>query len=76
MYVGWVCWVFVAAGELFLVTASGAALSCGAQASPCGSRSCCGAQALGTQALYLQHVDSVAAGHGLSCPVACEIVPD
>ena len=54
----------------------GAALSCGAQASPCGGRSCCGAQALGTQALYLQHVDSVAAGHGLSCPVACEIVPD
>ena len=43
--------------------------SCGALASPCGSFSCGGAQALGPQA-------SVVVVHGLGCSEACEIFPD
>ena len=40
--------------------------SCGMRVSHCGGFSCCGAQALGTQA-------SVAVVHGLSCSAACGI---
>ena len=43
--------------------------SCSAQASPGGGFSCCGAQALG-------HVGSVVVAYGVSCLVACGLLPD
>ena len=43
--------VFVAARRLSPVAPSGATLCCGARASYCSSFSCCGAQAVGAQAL-------------------------
>ena len=54
LFIFWLLWVFVAAcskRELLFVG--------GARASHCGGFSCCGAQALGTQA-------SVVVAHGLS----------
>ena len=66
----------------------GATLRCGAQASHCGSSSCCGtwAQARGLQQLQfagsvvvahgLQSTGSVVVAYGLSCSAACGIFPD
>ena len=61
----------------FLVSTS----SCGVRASHCSGFSCCGAQALGTQAsevaaLRLWNTGSVAVTHGLNCSAACGIFPD
>ena len=47
----------------------GATLRCSAWASHCSGFSCCGAWALGARA-------SVVVAHGLSCSVACGILPD
>ena len=55
----WLRWAFVAVCGLSLVVASRVTLHCSAQASHCGSFSCCGAQALGAQA-------SIVLAHGLS----------
>ena len=56
----WLHWVFVAARGLFSSCGErGATLRCSARASHCGGFSCCGAQALSSQA-------SVVAARGLS----------
>ena len=54
---------------------------CGVHASHCRGFSCCGAQALGTQAsvavtLRLSNTASAAVARGLSCSAACGIFPD
>ena len=53
----------------------------GARASHCGGFSCCGARALGRAGSVLVapglcSTGSVGAAHGLSCSVACGILPD
>ena len=58
-----------------------AMLRCGAQASYCGSFSCCRAQALGVKAsvvatLGLWSTGSVVVTHWPSCSEACGIFPD
>ena len=59
----------MAARGLSLAAASGATLRCGARASHCSGFSCCGARALGAQAL-------VVVVHGLNCCTACGIFLD
>ena len=49
---------------------------CGAWASHCRGFPCCGAQAPGAQAQYLQHAGSVVAVLGLTCLKECGIFPD
>ena len=81
-YVFWLCWVFIAAHGLPLVTASmGATLHCIARASHCDGFSCCGEQALGVRAsvIVAHGLSSCGVGssaHGLSCSAACGIFPD
>ena len=60
---------------------AGATLRCGARASHCGGFSRCEAWALGMWASVvvsrrLQSAGSVVVVHGLSCSVACGILPD
>ena len=70
-------WVFVAVHGFSLVTAKGAALSCGAQASHCSGFSCCGAPAIGRVGFSSCSMQAlVVVAHELSCFVACGIFLD
>ena len=59
----------VAARAFYSCGNRGLLSSCGARTSRCSDFSCCGARAPRPQA-------SVVVAHGLSCPVACGILPD
>ena len=65
----WLCWVFVAMGGLSLFAASRGY----------SSLRCTGFLLWWLPFVWsmnLRHMDSVAVGHGLSCLVACRIIPD
>ena len=70
----WLCWVFLARAV------SRGYSSCGAWASHCSGFSCCAARTLGSRASAavaprLQSTGSAVAVQGLSCSVACGILP-
>ena len=72
----WLHWVFVAAGRLSLVAASGGYSSLQRSGFSLRRFSCCGAQAPGSRASVVAACGLSGVAHGLGCSVACQIFSD